>query len=268
MSIKISVVIPTYKPDYTLYECLDSLKKQTLNCEMFEVIIVLNGDKKPYEEEINNYIKTSSLNINFVYAEEKGVSNARNVGIRLATGEYITFIDSDDWVSENYLLGLLEKTNNSHFAFANVQCYNVDTEEFFTDYLGTKFNSLQKNKLFSHLKITSYFSTPVAKLLPTNICKENNFSRDYDYGEDALFMFSVEPYLPKGIKSNENVIYFRRCVKDSLSRKKRSKKEILKIHLSLLKNYWKIYLKNTWKYNIMFFINRNLAIIKHIIMCK
>jgi glycosyltransferase involved in cell wall biosynthesis len=128
MSIKISVVIPTYKPDYTLYEWLESLKKQTLNCEMFEVIIVLNGDKKPYEEEINNYIKTSTLNINFVYAEEKGVSNARNVGIKLAKGEYITFIDSDDWISENYLLGLLENTNNSHFVFANVQCYNVDTK--------------------------------------------------------------------------------------------------------------------------------------------
>lgn len=268
MSIKISVVIPTYKPDYTLYECLDSLKKQTLNCEMFEVIIVLNGDKKPYEEEINNYIKTSTLNINFVYAEEKGVSNARNVGIKLAKGEYITFIDSDDWVSENYLLGLLEKTNNSHFAFANVQCYNVDTKEFFTDYLGTKFNSLQKNKLFSHLKITSYFSTPVAKLLPAKICKEINFSKEYEYGEDALFMFSVEPYLPKGIKSDEDVIYFRRCVKESLSRKKRSKTEIVKIHLSLLRSYWKCYLKNLRKYNILFFINRNLAIIKHIIMCK
>lgn len=268
MSIKISVVIPTYKPDYTLYECLDSLKNQTLDTDKFEVILVLNGDRNPYEEEINKYIKTSPLNMNFVYTEEKGVSNARNIGICLAKGEYTTFIDADDWVSEKYLFGLLEKTNTSHFSLSNVQCYNVDTKEYFIDYLGKKFNSLQVNKLYSHLEIASYFSTPVGKLLLTDICKEKKFSREYEYGEDALFMFSIEPYLPKGIKSNEDVIYFRRCVKDSLSRKKRSKYEIVKIHLSLLKSYWQCYLKYMSRYDILFFINRNLAIVKHIIMAK
>lgn len=266
MSIKISVVIPTYKPDYTLYECLDSLKKQTLNCEMFEVIIVLNGDKKPYEEEINNYIKTSSLNINFVYAEEKGVSNARNVGIKLAKGEYITFIDSDDWVSENYLKGLLERTSSNSMALAKISCFDEKSQTFFDDYLGKLYNKLNTNTLYKHFKIKSYFSTPVAKLIPNRT--EVIFSKKFSYGEDAFYMFCLEPYLPKGEKTDSNVVYYRRCTENSLSRMKRTRKEIVKIHLLLLKEYWIVYINNIKKYNVLFFLNRNLAVLKHIILGK
>ena len=113
MGVKISVIIPTYKPDYTLYECLDSLNNQSFDKNQFEILLILNGDRHPYEQEISNYISTSLLKINYFYCSEKGVSNARNFGIKVANGEYITFIDSDDWVSENYLDGLLKRSKIS-----------------------------------------------------------------------------------------------------------------------------------------------------------
>ena len=79
-------------------------------------------------------------------------------------------------------------------------------------------------------------------------------------------MFSLAPALPLGVKALANAIYFRRCRVGSLAYTKRSRAEICKIHFSLLVEYWKTYLKSMYKYNFLFFINRNLAILKHIIL--
>ena len=143
--MKISVIIPTYKPDYTLYECLDSLSRQTLSMNEFEVILILNGEQQPYEQEIQQYLNNSPLKIQYIYSLEKGVSNARNIGIKHATGDYITFIDSDDWVSENYLAGLLEKTNNSQMALAKVQRFDDLSKQISNIYLTQLYDSLDLN---------------------------------------------------------------------------------------------------------------------------
>ncbi|MBQ3024809.1 MAG: glycosyltransferase family 2 protein [Spirochaetaceae bacterium] len=268
MGVKISVIIPTYKPDYTLYECLDSLNNQSFDKNQFEILLILNGDRNPYEQEISNYISTSLLKINYFYCSEKGVSYARNFGIKVANGEYITFIDSDDWVSENYLDGLLKKTNNNQMALAELKYFNNNSKIFFNNYFTKLYDSLIPEKKYKHIYIKSYFSCPVGKLLPTYICRKTSFEKKFNYGEDGLFMFSIEPFLPLGIKSDDNVIYFRRCIETSLSHKPRKCFEIVKIHISLLIEYWKIYLKNITKYNFVFFMNRNMAIIKHIILGK
>ena len=261
--MKISVIIPTYKPDYTLYECLNSLSRQTLSIDEFEVVLILNGEQNPYEQDIQNYLSNSPLKVQYIYSSEKGVSNARNIGIEHASGDYITFVDSDDWVSENYLSGLLEKTNNSQMALADVKCFDVETNTYFADYLGKRYESLCSDILYPHLKIRSYFSTPVGKLIPFESCQQARFSTKYDFGEDGLYMFSIEPYLPLGGKAEEDVIYYRRCVPGSLSRKRRRKMAVLFNQFGLLLDYWKIYLKGITRYNVIFFIFRNLAILSH-----
>ena len=95
----ISVIIPTYKPKAYLWECLDSIANQTISSQNYEVIIVLNGCTEPWAGELEKYISSnmSGLNVNFVNCEEGGVSNARNIALNLAKGEYITFIDDDDY---------------------------------------------------------------------------------------------------------------------------------------------------------------------------
>ena len=85
--MKISVIIPTYKPQEYLWKCLDSLDRQTLSNDNFEVILVLNGCKEPYYSQIKNYIaKRNDLNIIFIQTDEGGVSNARNKGLDIAKG--------------------------------------------------------------------------------------------------------------------------------------------------------------------------------------
>ena len=96
--MKISVIIPTYKPQDYIWECLDSLIKQTFSCDDFEIILVLNGCNNPWQENIEKYVEKNmrGMNVQFFISEMAGVSNARNLGLDNAKGEYVTFIDDDD----------------------------------------------------------------------------------------------------------------------------------------------------------------------------
>lgn len=79
----ISVIIPTYKPQSYIWECLDSLKNQTFAKERFEIILVLNGCREPYYSQIHAYIENNlhGYNVNFIQTDQGGVSNARNIAL-------------------------------------------------------------------------------------------------------------------------------------------------------------------------------------------
>ena len=107
--MKISVIIPSYKPGDYFRVCLASLKSQTLSKDKFEVIIILNGCSEPWLSEVKALIENYARDvaIRLIQTGTPGVSNARNIGIDNAKGEYITFIDDDDYVSPRYLENLL-----------------------------------------------------------------------------------------------------------------------------------------------------------------
>ena len=165
MSVKISVVIPSYRPDFSLYECLASLERQTFAKNDFEVILVLNGEKEPYFSEIMKFLGSSGLHALLLYEREAGVSRARNIGIKHCTGDYVTFIDADDFVSESYLQNLFDMTVSTEcLILANVLCYS---DEMLTkDYLGIRFQKLRDGKKYGHIRTRSYFSVPIGKILP------------------------------------------------------------------------------------------------------
>ena len=98
--MKISVIIPVYNSSIYLKKCLDSIVNQTL--KEIEIIIINDGSiddsKKIIEEYKNNYD-----NIIFIDQKNKGIGKTRNIGIKKASGEYITFVDSDDYIKEDML---------------------------------------------------------------------------------------------------------------------------------------------------------------------
>jgi len=99
---KISVVIPTYNNGHTIKRCLDSILKQTH--ENFEVIIVDDGSTDNNAAVIKPYLKDARFF--YLYKANGGVSSARNYGMRVATGDYIQFLDADDDIVPN----MFEKT--------------------------------------------------------------------------------------------------------------------------------------------------------------
>ena len=109
---KISIIIPCYNCAKTLERCLDSVFGQTY--KNIEVIAVNDGSKDNTLEILKSYTEKYS-NLRIIDKVNNGVSSARNDAIRIATGEYVVFIDSDDNYLANDVLeknvGLLEKNN-------------------------------------------------------------------------------------------------------------------------------------------------------------
>lgn len=100
--MKISVIIPVYNSSTYLRKCLDSVVNQTL--KDIEIIVINDGSTDDSKNIIEEYLcKYKNKNIIFIDQENKGIGKTRNIGIKKATGEYITFVDSDDYIKENML---------------------------------------------------------------------------------------------------------------------------------------------------------------------
>ena len=110
----ISIIIPVYNAETYLPKLFDCLKKQAF--KDFEVILVINGSTDGSEKLANEFKATSNLNVSIIALEKNiGPSGARNVGIEHSRGEFLTFIDSDDYVSEHHLSNLLTAIGHGEY---------------------------------------------------------------------------------------------------------------------------------------------------------
>tara|TARA_R110000868_G_scaffold96857_3_gene266393 strand:+ start:5560 stop:6543 length:984 start_codon:yes stop_codon:yes gene_type:complete len=108
--MKLSIIIPVYNTAEYLVRCLDSVFLQDLLTDEYEVIVINDGSTDHSLEILIDYEKRYS-NIILINQKNQGVSVARNQGLKIARGEYVTFIDSDDSLYENVLKSIVEKIN-------------------------------------------------------------------------------------------------------------------------------------------------------------
>ena len=97
-NVKISVIIPVYNVIDFLKECLGSVLNQTY--KNLEIILVDDGSTDGSSQICDEY-KKKDRRIQVIHKENGGLSDARNAGIKIAQGEYFSFIDSDDWIHED-----------------------------------------------------------------------------------------------------------------------------------------------------------------------
>lgn len=102
--IKLSIIVPIYNVEQYLRKCVDSLLNQDI--DNYEIVLVDDGSPDACPQICDDYAAAHS-NIRVVHRENGGLSAARNSGIEVAQGEYIMFVDSDDYVEPNVLRGLL-----------------------------------------------------------------------------------------------------------------------------------------------------------------
>lgn len=100
---KISVIVPVYNVEKYLSRCIDSILSQTFTD--FELLLVDDGSTDKSGEICDEYAKTDAR-IKVFHTENRGVSAARNLGIKEASADWISFVDSDDWVEDKYLSDL------------------------------------------------------------------------------------------------------------------------------------------------------------------
>lgn len=94
--IKVSIIVPIYNVENYLDKCLDSLVKQTL--ENIEIILINDGSTDNSEKIISKYMKSYGDKIVLINQKNGGQASARNAGIKIARGEFLMFVDSDDWL--------------------------------------------------------------------------------------------------------------------------------------------------------------------------
>ncbi len=121
MSIKISVIVPCYNSEKYIDDCIKSLLNQTF--KDFEIICVNDGSTDKTLEKLQKY------DVTIINQENKGASGAKNTGFRNAKGEYVTFIDCDDWVNSEYLENLYKAINENNCDIA-ISCMIRKRTEF------------------------------------------------------------------------------------------------------------------------------------------
>ena len=104
MSYKVSIIIPAFNEGKNINKILTSALNQTY--DNFEVIVVDDGSQDNTGKICEKYKKKYS-NFRYIYKENSGVSDARNLGLKYITGDYVCFWDADDWVEFNYLEKML-----------------------------------------------------------------------------------------------------------------------------------------------------------------
>ncbi len=104
LGTKVSIIVPIYKVEKYLSKCIDSLIEQTYT--NIEIILVDDGSPDKCPQICDDYAKKDKR-IEVIHKENGGLSDARNFGIERAMGEYICFVDSDDWVDADYVESLL-----------------------------------------------------------------------------------------------------------------------------------------------------------------
>ena len=257
--MKVSVIIPSYKPQGYLWECLDSLYSQTFPKKDFEVILVLNGCDEPYQSQIKNYIDChKELNIKYIHTLQGGVSNARNIALDKACGEYVTFIDDDDLVSPTYLNQLYNKANPITVVLSYPYAFDDGHLESQLSYHITdvyeQYNETENIRISS--KVRKYFSGPCMKLIPMSFIQGRRFDCRLKNGEDTLFMFLISDCIENIQFASKDAVYYRRNRINSAVNRKRSFKDIMHSNFLQIRTYLKYYLKNPFNYNILFLLSR------------
>lgn len=184
----VSIIIPVYNADSYLEKCLSSVMAQRFTD--WECILVDDGsmDKSP---EICDHWITIDSRFQVIHQENQGVSAARNHGIEASVGEYIVFIDSDDWVEVDYLSSLIDGITDKGVDLVVAGTRNWQNEDLCELLPLVGEITLSCNNADTFVENINFHYGPIAKLFKTNIIRKYaiRFPEDISLGEDLVFNF-------------------------------------------------------------------------------
>lgn len=204
--MKYSVIIPIYNAEKTLARCLDSILRQPFSD--YELLLINDGSGDGSGEISAAYARRYPQ-IRYFPKENGGVSSARNLGLEQAKGEYILFVDSDDYVSADYFASLSSALKNDTadllmYGYSNFGGVSTewDTGEFYEDSeigIAERVSSTVQQYLFSSLW---------SKVFKKQIIEQYNmrFGNDLAIGEDQAFIFTYAMHI-RSIGSIEDHLY-------------------------------------------------------------
>lgn len=182
---KVSVIVPVYNVENYLEKCLDSLVNQSL--EDIEIIVVNDGSTDDSQRIIDAFFNKYPHKIRHFYKDNGGLSDARNFALDRANGEFIGFVDSDDYVSETMFEEMydLAKKNNAEMVVCNLQ--KVDEKGCVTQKLTQLPNMPERIHLEEHLSVfsdLSYFACN--KLFKRSLFRDKKFKKGVHFEDIQL----------------------------------------------------------------------------------
>lgn len=216
MSSLISVIVPVYNAEKYLDRCIQSIINQKY--KKLEIILIDDGSKDNSLEICKSYANKDDR-IQVIHKENAGVSAARNTGIEAASGDYIAFVDSDDYIDENMYFNMMQKASEYNCDLVMCDCYKVrgNNKSIFTHDIRSGFydkNQLYK-EYFDKLLMLDSINYPATisncvLLIRRNIIKENNlrYPEGIKYSEDLLFGSEIMYYVNRFYYLKEECYYY------------------------------------------------------------
>ncbi|QBZ14028.1 glycosyl transferase 2 family protein [Streptococcus mitis] len=214
MESLISVIIPVYNTESYIGVCLESLVKQTYT--NFEVLMIDDGSTDNSGRICQEYTESDSR-FHYYRKENGGVSSARNLGIEYSRGDYLTFVDSDDWVEEDFL-EVLYSALISESASVSISTYKRFSMEDNTWYVHS-FQRGYEKRVFNYLELINElidldsfdhsYRFVSGKLVRRDILGDIRFNTLTILGEDMEFWFKIYLISPKSVYINRDSYVYR-----------------------------------------------------------
>ena len=213
MNKKISIILPVYNSGKTLDRCICSILIQSY--KNFELIIINDSSKDNSGQIINKYLRKDNRIILINNNENKGVSKSRNLGIEKATGELITFIDSDDYYENDALKKMCDMITENNvdavrFSFNRIEENNKSSIIYNTKYANTILKKedivLFESDLINN-RLQAYLWLLITK---TDIAKKIKFDENLGMMEDTLWYYNFIKNISNIYFSNE--ILYNYCI--------------------------------------------------------
>lgn len=203
---KISIIIPVYNTEKYLHRCIDSIIAQTFTD--FELLLIDDGSRDSSSKICDEYVRKDSR-IRVFHKKNGGVSSARNLGILKSLGEYLTFVDSDDYVSVDYLQYLLPQNGEDLVIDSSDSRSPSLKDEFYNDVEAIKIALSGWQILWA-----------VGKVFKKDIIFKHHLLVDecLSQGEDTLYNLNYLRYVSSLRTSSSKGYYYTMDVEGSLSK--------------------------------------------------
>lgn len=224
----VSVVVPVYKVEKYIHNCVDSILSQTF--QDFELILVDDGSPDSCPAICDEYA-TIDPRVVVIHKENGGVSSARNAGLDIAKGEYITFVDSDDWISNTFLenaVGMCKEKCLDIF-MGGYQWISPTGEQrciCIPEIIDASQRSLSDEEQTLLLR-NSYSSSVWGNFFLRKFIGQLHFQERMDFGEDLSFVFELLKRKPRCYAVPVPYYYYRNT-ENSLT-KQCSKEKLLNV---------------------------------------
>lgn len=216
----ISIIVPVYNSEKYIDRCLDSILNQTY--KDLEIVLVNDGSNDQSLKILENYALRDTR-IKVVNQENKGVAAARNTGLDNATGDYILYVDSDDWIENNMVERMVELSANADIVFCGND--NAVSPESVKKIIGITKEIWNKDKIiYEFLRHKIMSGMLWNKLIKRSLTDGCRFNPKTGYGEDAEFLWQVLQNTNSMIVTNE-ILYHHVPDENSISHLSYSEKK-------------------------------------------